>query len=404
MRLTAQEIARYRPPQGKSDHIVFDEELSGFGLRYRSGRRTWVFQYAFGAGESRVNARMTLGDYPALPPAKARETAQDLYAKVRLGQHPAADKKVTRNEARNTFGRLVHSYLEFQQGQLRERSYVEVERYLDRYARALHGLPATAVDRKRIADLLDSIARHSGPVAANRARTNLSALFAWAMRKGLHDQNPVIATETRKEKSRHRVLSDNELAVVWNTLPKSDYGDILKLLILTGQREREIGDLHWSEIDFDEELISLPPERTKNARPHEIPMSSAVRDILKARTRSDDRDLVFGFGAGGFSGWGKSKERLDKAIADRLGKPLPHWTVHDLRRTAATRMVDLGEGPHVVEAVLNHVSGHRAGVAGIYNRSLYKAEKAQALSKWATHVLAIAKGKKSNVTPIRGRA
>jgi integrase len=128
-------------------------------------------------------------------------------------------------------------------------------------------------------------------------------------------------------------------------------------------------------------------------------MSGAVRDILKARTGT--RDFVFGVGAGGFSGWTRSKERLDRRIEDKLGKPLPHWTVHDLRRTAATRMVDLGEGPHIVEAVLNHVSGHRAGVAGIYNRSLYKAEKAQALSKWATHVLAIAKGKKSNVTPIR---
>ena len=401
MRLTQQENARYRPPRDKPDHIVFDEELSGFGLRYRGGRRTWVFQYAFGTGESRVSARMTLGEYPALPPAKAREMAQDLYAKVRLGQHPAADKKINRGEARNTLGRLVHSYLEFQRGQLRERSYAEVARYLDRYARALHGLPAMAVDRKRIVDLLDSIARHSGPVAANRARTNLSALFAWAMRKGLHDHNPVIATERRKERSRHRVLTDPELATVWNTLGEGDYADIVRLLILTGQRASEIGNLHWSEIDFDRDLISLPPERTKNARPHEVPMSGAVRDILKARMRSDARDLVFGFGAGGFSGWGKSKGRLDKAIADKLSKPLPHWTIHDLRRTAATRMVDLGEGPHIVEAVLNHVSGHRAGVAGIYNRSLYKAEKAQGLSKWATHVLALAKGKKSNVMPIR---
>ena len=400
MKLSAQAIRDYRPPAGKSDHIVFDEDLSGFGLRYRDGRKTWVFQYAFGTGESRVNARMTLGEYPALPPAKARETAQDLYAKVRLGQHPAADKKVSRGEARNTFGRLVRDYLEFKQSELRDASYVEVERYLNRYARALHGLPATAIDRKRIADFLDSIARHSGPVSANRARTSLSALFAWAMRKGLHDSNPVVATETRKEKSRHRVLTDPELSTVWNMLGDGDYADILRLLILTGQRAREIADLRWSEIDFDRDLISLPPERTKNARPHEVPMSGAVRDILKARPGT--RDFVFGVGAGGFSGWTRCKERLDRRIGDELGKPLPHWTVHDLRRTAATRMVDLGEGPHIVEAVLNHVSGHR--VAGIYNRSLYKAEKAQALSKWATHVLAVAKGKKSNVTPIRGRA
>src|SRR6516164_11105845 len=114
MRLTAQEIARYRPPQGKDDHIVFDEDLSGFGLRYRAGKRVWIYQYAFGSGEERVNARMTLGEYPALSPAKARDTAQDLYARVRLGQHPASDKKKGRAEARHTFGRLVAVYLEHQ--------------------------------------------------------------------------------------------------------------------------------------------------------------------------------------------------------------------------------------------------------------------------------------------------
>ena len=105
MRLTAQEIARYRPPGDKADHIVFDSELSGFGLRYRAGKRTWIYQYAFGSGEGRVNARMTLGEYPALSPTKARHTAEDLYAKVRLGRHPAADKRANRDEHRNTFGK-----------------------------------------------------------------------------------------------------------------------------------------------------------------------------------------------------------------------------------------------------------------------------------------------------------
>src|SRR5215469_9545577 len=120
MKLTTQEIARYRPPEGKADHIVFDETLSGFGLRYRDGRKTWVFQYAFGTGESRTNARMTLGEYPALSPAKARDIAQDLYAKVRLGQHPASDKRKSRTEAKYTFGRLVTSYLEHQRSELRD--------------------------------------------------------------------------------------------------------------------------------------------------------------------------------------------------------------------------------------------------------------------------------------------
>ena len=403
MRLTTQEIARYRPPQGKADHIVFDEELSGFGLRYRAGRRTWVFQYAFGTGESRVNARMTLGEYPALSPAKARDTAQDLYAKVRLGEHPASDKKKSRSEARNTFGRLVISYLGFQKSELRESSYTEQTRYLDTYAKSLHGLPATAIDRKKIADLLDTIAKERGAVSANRARTSLSALFSWSMRRGLHDSNPVIGTEQRKERSRDRTLTDLELAIVWNTLSDSDYSDIIRLLILTGQRASEIGKLRWKEIDFDENLISLPPARTKNARAHSFPMSAPVRDILKARAQTPD--YVFGRGIG-FSGWGKCKIRLDKRIADKLGTAMPDWVVHDLRRTFATGLQRLGVRLEVTEAILNHVSGSRGGVAGIYQRHDWATEKRAALDAWAAHVLAVVSGKakKANVTPIRGRA
>ena len=199
---------------------------------------------------------MTIGEYPALPPAKARSQAEDLYAKVRLGQHPASDKKKTRSDARHTFGRLVAGYLEHQRGELRDSSHAEVSRYLDRYASSLHGLPASAIDRKRIADLLDTIAREHGAISANRARAGLSALFGWAIRRGLHDNNPVIGTEQRKERTRNRVLSDLELAAIWNALGGSDFDNIIRLLILTGQRASEISGLRWNEINFDEGLIA----------------------------------------------------------------------------------------------------------------------------------------------------
>jgi integrase len=407
MRLTAQTIARYRPPQDKADHIVFDEDLSGFGLRYRAGRRTWVFQYAFGTGPERVNARMTLGEYPALSAAKARDTAQDLYAKVRLGQHPAADKQKSRAEARHTFGRLVEGYLTFQRSELRDSSYAEIARYLDRYAKSLHGLPAAVVDRKKIADFVDTVAKEHGPVSANRARASLSALFSWSMRRGLHDSNPVVGTEQRKEKTRDRVLSDSELAAIWGALDDGDYCHIIRLLILTGQRANEIADLRWSEINFDENLISLPAERCKNGRAHQFPMSKTVADILGVR-RKTLREYVFGNrnGNSGFNGWGKCKDRLDARIADCSGAPLPNWVVHDLRRTFATGLQRLGVRLEVTEAILNHVSGSRGGVTGIYQRHNWAEEKKTALDAWAAHVLAVVSGKKdkSNVMPIRGRA
>ena len=400
MKLTTQTIARYQPPQGKDDHIVFDEDLSGFGLRYRAGKRVWIYQYAFGSGKDRVNARMTLGEFPALSPAKARDTAQDLYAKVRLGQHPASDKKKSRTEARYTFGRLVTAYLEFQRSELRSHSHGEITRYLDRYAKSLHGLPATAIDRKKIADLLDTIGAQHGPVSCNRARSALSALFAWSMRRGLHNSNPVVGTEQRKERSRDRILTDLELARIWNALNNSDYSDIIRLLILTGQRAGEVAGLRWSEINFDEGLICLPAERCKNGQPHQIPMSKVVADILGARPRN--REYVFGTGAEGFNGWGKCKDRLDA----QLGPAMPEWVQHDLRRTFATGLQRLGVRLEVTEAILNHISGSRAGIAGIYQRHDWAAEKRQALDAWAAHVLAVVSGKrnKGNVTAIRGRA
>ena len=401
MKLTAQEIARYRPPEGKSDVIVFDDGLSGFGLRYRNGRRTWLYQYAHGSGANRVNGRITIGEYPALPPAKARSIAEDYYAEVRRGGHPAIEKRKKRDEARHTFGKLVSSYLEFQKNEVRDSTYAGLDLYLNRHARTLHNLPATVVGRRHIADLLDSIAKNSGAVSANRARSSVSAMFSWAMRRGLHDSNPCIGTEQRRERSRDRVLADAELAIIWNALSGSGFSDIIRLLILTGQRADEIGGLRWSEIDFEEGVISLPAERCKNGRPHQFPMSVFVADILKARKRT--REYVFGTRANGFSGWGKCKVGLDVRIAE-LGNALPDWVIHDLRRTFATGLQRLGVRLEVTEAILNHVSGSRRGVAGIYQRHDWAAEKRAALDAWTAHVLAVVSGKKDkrgNVTPIR---
>jgi integrase len=299
---------------------------------------------------------------------------------------------------------LVAGYLEHQRSELRDSSHAEVSRYLDRYASSLHGLPASVIDRKRIADLLDTIAGEHGAISANRARAGLSAMFAWAMRRGLHDSNPVIGTEQRRERSRNRVLSDTELAAIWSAAGNSDFDNIVRLLILTGQRASEIAGLRWGEISFDEGLISLPAERTKNGHPHAIPLSPPARDILRARTPT--RELVFGIGGTGFAGWHKAKIRLDERIAHKLGAPLPHWTIHDLRRTLATGLQRLGVRLEVTEAILNHVGGSRSGVAGIYQRHDWASEKCQALDAWAAHVLAVVSGKKdkNNVMQIRGRA
>jgi integrase len=157
-------------------------------------------------------------------------------------------------------------------------------------------------------------------------------------------------------------------------------------LLLTGQRAAEIGSLRWDEVFGDQ--IVLPGERTKNKRPHIVPLSAPAQAILH-RLKVAGRSLVFGRDdTHGFAGWGVCKQRLDERIAKANGAMAP-WVVHDLRRTAATGMSGLGIQPHIVEAVLNHVSGHRAGVAGIYNRASYATEKREALNLWGEHVLAV---------------
>jgi integrase len=215
-----------------------------------------------------------------------------------------------------------------------------------------------------------------------------------------------------------------ELRVIWKALPDDQYGAIIKLLLLTLQREGEIAGLRRSELH--DTVAILPEERTKNGRAHVVPLSDAAIEIIDAqpiRTTEDGkpRDLIFGFGPGPFSGWSKSKGRLDDKIEEEAGAPLPNWTLHDLRRTAATyiggglpahqlaklspRDKKLAEGlkvqPHVREAILNHVSGYRAGVSGVYDRSTYEREKRQALDLWAGHLLAIVEARESNIASIR---
>ena len=241
--------------------------------------------------------------------------------------------------------------------------------------KALHGLPLANIRRATVAAQLAAIADDSGPIAADRARAALSAFFTWAIREGLADVNPVIGTNKSAElRPRERVLADAELAAIWKALAADQYGAIARLLILTGERREEIGGLRWSEVDVDKALITLSGERTKNGRRHELPLSDAALAIVKEqqrRERSDERgklgarDLIFGEGEGPFQGWGRAKAALDRRLAEfaaNNGRVAP-WRLHDVRRTVATRMADLGVQPHVIEAVLNHVSGHKAGVA-----------------------------------------
>ncbi len=407
MKLTQGNVAkaiRNANVSGGSDYIEWDDELHGFGLRIRGKSRNWIVQYKIGA----KNRRLTLGSTAMLTADEARNGWKDgegkkhlgaaiILANAKHGADAAIDRAERRAAAGSTFAAAACDFLEAQEKRLKRSSYEAAARYINIHFKPLHGLALTGINRAIVAAQLRAIANDNGPVSADRARANLSKFFNWALGEGLVDINPVLGTNTHSDnEARDRVLSDDELVAVWKAAPDSDYGRIVKLLILTGQRRDEIGSLRWSEIDMDNKTITLGAERTKNSRPHEFPLSDEAMAILETIPQRDDRDLVFGDGKGGFSGWSAAKAALDEAAG--INDP---WRLHDLRRTAATRMADSGVQPHVVEAVLNHVSGHRAGVAGVYNRASYSAEKRDALDRLANYVrTALAKADGTNVTRI----
>jgi integrase len=265
---------------------------------------------------------------------------------------------------------VIKDYLAYATTRLRPGHFRHTQTYLQRHWRNLHHLPIASIKRRDVAKGLAEIA--SVAVAAG-ARSALSGLFSWAIREGYEiPANPVHGTNRPLVRSRDRVLSETELASIWRNA-NGEFGAIVKLLILTGQRRDEIGLLRWDEIDIERAVIVLLGNRTKNKREHIIPLSPLALSLLPERLG----EYVFG----GFSSYSRGKSQLD--VASGVGD----WRLHDLRRTCATMMADrVGVLPHIIEAILNHMSGHRAGVAGTYNRAKYLDPMRDALNRWATHI------------------
>jgi integrase len=398
MRLDAKTVSQVSLPSDKSDHIAWDGELRGFGYRLRRGAggqvlKTWVVQYRRGR-----TRRVLLGSGDLLSAEQARQQAKKLLAKVALGEDPQADKTERRQKDSYTLGALVDEYLAFKQPTIRPPSYTNLVLYLrGPYFKPLHGLPVDTVTRRDVAARLVAITRAHGSIVAARARGALSTFYVWAMGSGLAEVNPIIGTlKPQDAEPRSRVLSDEELAAIWRASGNDAYGRVIKLLILTGARRGEVGGMRWSELDLDRTIWTIPPQRTKNKKPHTLPLMPSTLDIIAGVPRRVSRDHLFGTrSAVGLRHW-HAKRALDR----KLGAAVGPWRLHDIRRSVATRMADLGVMPHVIEAVLNHHSGHRSGVSGIYNRSAYEREVKAALALWADHLRRLVDGGERKIVPL----
>lgn len=403
------------------DRFIWDTEVKGFGLKVTpSGGKVYVLQYRPG-GRGAATRRITIGRHGSpWTPEKARSEAQRLLELVAAGEDPAP--RPERPEAGTGEAEspapattepvapsamlledVVADFLERHHRARGNRSVYDVERAFKRDVFPTWGKrPITEITRRDAVELIDGIAARA-PVLANRTLAYVRKFFNWCVERDLLAISPCAGVRApSRERPRDRVLSDGELAEIWRACDRLGwpFGPAVQLLILTAQRRDEVAWLRWSEIDLDGALWTLPRERAKNDRAHEVPLSKQAVALLRGLPRPTESDLVFTTtGETPVSGFSHAKDRLDDIVlkdrrkeAGRMGKPLhevkpiPHWVLHDIRRTVTTGLARRGVPPHIADRILNHVQGAIRGVAAIYNRHGYLDERRAALQDWADHV------------------
>jgi len=406
--LTDLAIRKLKKPSARRE--IADARVEGLALILQpTGARSWSYRYRYGKRQRRI----TLGSWPAIDLSKARSRAEDAVRALERGEDPsvalfaAKRTQYIATADRDAFGVVIRRFMH-------DHAIANTRRWRD--SARLVGLkviegkdgrpdfedipkrlvanwaekPIGSITTRDIIEVIDATKARGAPIAANRELAALSKFFRWALGKRIIDANPAAGVpKPSAENKRDRLLTDDELRLIWRAADGEGYafGDIIKLLMLTAQRRQEVAGAPWAEFNVKSRHWLIPSARTKNKLAHFVPLSDEAIAVLTDVPRFKGGQFVFGLeGLTPFSGFSAAKARIDARIAELAGDDIPPWTLHDLRRTAATTMGRLGVEPHVVEAVLNHVSGSKAGVAGIYNLYAYEKEKRDALELWARHV------------------
>jgi integrase len=397
--LTARFVDSAKPEPGKPQTDYFDAALPAFGLRVGKTRKTYfVMVRTLQAGAWRLS-RVSIGTTAEVTLAEARERARETLTRAEKGEAPqprAEHRAELEARSRDTFAAVrelfLARYIGRQQRRPAPRTLAEMGRALSSDAmRTWDARPIADVTERDIIEVLDELAARGADVMANRLLAYLRLLFKFAQSRRIVTGNPAAAVaKPGAETARARVLTLEELRVIWQATDDDNlFSGIVRLLMLTGQRRDEVAGMRWSEVEGD--TWKLPAERTKNHRAHVVHLSESALAILEAR-RAEQAAMgmatsyVFtSAGPAPFSGYSKSKARLDS----RAPLPAP-WRLHDLRRSFVTHCADrLRIAPHVIEATVNHVSGSKAGVAGVYNRAEYLDERRAALDAWAGFLMRV---------------
>jgi len=409
------------------DQFIWDDGVPGFGLKVTpAGSRVYVYQYRIarpGEAERTPAKRYTIGKHGKLTPDQARKLAKELAALVEQGVDPrqrdldafaAKDEaewlahEKARLEGELAFENVVALWLDHYENEMDRRpSSVRLAKLVvDNHLKPkLSGKAMPHIGRADLQAIIDAIpARQRGMRRAVFAYT--SVLFGWATKRGHIAGNPLTnMAKPEAPRARDRVLSDQELAAVWKgTATLGDpFGPFFRLLMLTGQRRSEVAAISWAELDRGSAMWTIPADRAKNGVAHIVPLTAAAVAELDRLSKAEGGDHAthapnwpnVGFvltttGRTPISGITKAKTALDAAVAKgREGEAIAPWRLHDLRRTMATGFQRLGIRFEVTEATLNHVSGAKGGIAGIYQRHDWKEEKRSALEAWARHVAKI---------------
>jgi len=369
------------PPSGERQYP--DGKVAGMGVRVNAGGvKSFYLKFRY-RGEY---VRMHLGRYPVTTLQKARAKAMAALVMLAEGKDPRRPDDGEGQTFADALAEFVESYCKRHN---RASTAAETERLLRTYfLDAWEKRTIDSITRADVADAIEPMMKRGTHAAARHAFAAVRKFFNWQVEQGRLAMSPCAGMKPpAKASQRDRVLSDDELKAIWQAAEAQGFpfGRITQLLMLTAQRRTEVSSMMWVELDLAANTWTIPGERTKNGKPHVVPLTAAAVSVIERIPRTSS---VYVFPARGmpgqpYTGWSKGKRMLDDAAG------LHDWTLHDLRRTAATGMAKCGVAPHVVERILNHVSGTFAGVAGVYNRFQYGPEMRAALETWERHLLGL---------------
>lgn len=375
IRLTHRSIETLKAGKWLTDY--WEESLPGFGVRvHHNGRKKFFVRYSANG----TRRRMTLGNYPALSLADAREKAKDIIGRIARGEDPQAQKNADRKA--ETFGEFAAEYLE-RHAKLKKRGWREDERIIRvNLTPAWKRRKAKSIGRREVSELLDQIVGRGSPIMANRVKALISKIYNFGVSRDIVEYNPCYGVPMpAKPRQRDRVLNDDEIRAVWRALDgfEPTLASTFKMRLLTAQRGIEVLSMRWEQVNG--EWWTIPAEVAKNGLTHRVPISMQTGVLLdEIRERTGGSVWVFASPRKKGSHI-KAVTRAAGRIAEAAG--IEDFTAHDLRRTAASHMTSMGIPRLVVSKILNHAE---SGITAVYDRHSYDEEKREALVKWSDRV------------------